>query len=214
MTDIREVREPEVAYGKNKFTVQEYLEFERAATERHEFYRGEIFKMNGHGELLAMSGAGNRHNIIFSNLFTGLGVRLQGKLCQPYGPDMRINIPENTLFTYPDISVFCGELKQLPEDEETVINPIVLIEILSPSTKGNDRGGKFKLYRDIPTLREYILVDCESINIEIFRLNENHHWELEELRTKDEELVFQSLQIKIPVSEIYHRIRFAENAAS
>jgi Uma2 family endonuclease len=205
-----EVHEPIVAYGKKKFTVQEYLEFEKAATERHEFYRGEIFRMYGHGELLAMSGAGNRHNIIYSNLFTALGIRLLGKSCQPYGPDMRINIPENTLYTYPDISVFCGELKQSKEDEDTVIHPTILIEILSPSTKVYDRGGKFKLYRDIPTLKEYILVDASAINIESFRLNENMHWELEEYSSQDQELNFPVFGFGIPLAEIYNRIRFSE----
>lgn len=106
-----EVREPEVAYGKSKFTVEEYLRFERAASERHEYYQGEIFRMHGHGDLLAMSGAGNRHNIILSNLFIGMGILLKGKSYQPYGPDTRINIPENTLYTYPDISVFAANFK-------------------------------------------------------------------------------------------------------
>ncbi len=165
---MNEVREPEVAYGKTKFSIEEYLHFEKTSSEKHEYYQGEIFRMHGHGELLAMSGAANRHNIIFSNLFGEMAFQLKGKHCQPYGPDMRVNIPENTLFTYPDISVFCGELQLSPEDEDTVIHPTLLIEILSPSTKEYDRGGKFKLYRDIPTLREYILVDALSINIEAF----------------------------------------------
>lgn len=204
-----EVHEPIAAYGKKKFTEQEYLEFERVSVEKHEYYRGEIFRMHGHGELLAMSGAGNRHNIIFSNLFVGLGVRLKGKDCQPYGPDMRINIPENTLYTYPDISVFCYELPQLPEDIDTAVNPTVLIEILSPTAKDYDRGGKFKLYRDIPTLKEYILVDSESVNIEAFRLNSDNHWELEELKEPEAVLLFHSLSFEIPVKDIYHRIRFA-----
>jgi Uma2 family endonuclease len=204
------VHEPIVAYGKKKFTEQEYLEMEKTATERHEYYRGEIFQMYGHGELLGMSGAGNRHNIIFSNLFTGMGTRLKGKSCQPYGPDMRINIPENTLYTYPDISVFCGELQQSKEDEDTVIHPTVLIEILSPSTKVYDRGGKFKLYRDIPVLKEYILIDTATVNVEAFRLNETRHWELEEYTSQDQLLNFPALKFSIPLAEIYNRIRFPE----
>src|SRR4029079_13077087 len=102
-----EINEPIAVYGKKKFSVEEYLEFENSSLEKHEFYKGEIFRMYGHGELLAMSGASNKHNIIYSNLFTGLGMRLKGKTCQPYGPDMRITIPENTLYTYPDISIVC-----------------------------------------------------------------------------------------------------------
>ncbi len=208
------VHEPIAAYGKKKFTEQEYLEFERASDEKHEYYQGEIFRMQGHGELLAMSGAGNRHNIIFSNLFGELMIKLKGRTCQPYGPDMRINIPENTLYTYPDISVFCYELPQLPEDKDTAVNPTVLIEILSPSTREYDRGGKFKLYRDIPTLKEYVLVDSESVNVEIFRLNRNNHWELEELKTPEASVQFESLVIDIPLKDIYHRIRFATENSS
>jgi Uma2 family endonuclease len=139
---VNELREPAVAYGKKIFTEEEYLQMEKAATERHEFYKGEIFYMQGHGDFLAMSGTGNRHNIIFSNLFIGLGIRLKGKSCQPYGPDMRVNIPENTLYTYPDISIFCGELQTSALDEDTITQPTVLIEILSPSTKNYDRGEK------------------------------------------------------------------------
>ncbi|HKZ67702.1 MAG TPA: Uma2 family endonuclease [Chitinophagaceae bacterium] len=207
---MNELREPEVAYGKSKFTAEEYLRLERAASERHEYYEGEIFRMHGHGDLLAMSGAGNRHNIIFSNLFIGMGILLKGKSCQPYGPDMRINIPENTLYTYPDISVFCGELQLLDEEEDTAKNPTILIEILSPSTKEYDRGGKFKLYRDIPALKEYILVDSLSINIEAFRLNDTGHWELEEYRNLSGNLNMPSINISIPIADIYNRSRLTE----
>ncbi len=204
-----ELQEPIVAYGKNKFTVEEYLQMEKAATERHEFYRGEIFQMQGHGELLAMSGAAPRHNIIFSNLFTGLGMRLKGKPCQPYGSDLRVNIPQNTLYTYPDISVFCDELKTSDADEDSAVEPMVIIEILSPATKNYDRGEKFMLYRDIPTLKEYILIDTSSIRIEIFRINKAGHWELEEYKHPDEKLNIPSIDVSISLAEIYHRTKLA-----
>jgi Uma2 family endonuclease len=204
-----EVKEPVVAYGKNKFTVEEYLQMEKAATERHEYYQGEIFQMQGHGELLAMSGAANRHNIIFSNLFIAVGNALKGKPCRPYGPDMRLNIPENTLFTYPDISIYCGEPESIPEDEDSVVNPTVLIEILSPSTREYDRGGKFKLYRDIPTLQEYILVDTKTLNVEAFRLNKSKHWELEEYTLLSETLSMPYIGVSIPLAEIYATTKLA-----
>ncbi|HWR33279.1 MAG TPA: Uma2 family endonuclease [Chitinophagaceae bacterium] len=198
-----EVKEPAVAYGKQKYTVEEYLRLENAATERNEYFEGEIFQMQGHGDLLAMSSAAPLHNMIFSNLFGNLAVKLRSKTCRPYGPDMRLNIPENTLFTYPDISVYCGEVENIPEDEQSFINPAVLIEILSPSTREYDRGGKFKLYRDIATLKEYILVDTRTINVEAFRLNTNNHWELEEYKNINDILTIPYLDIAIPLSEIY-----------
>jgi len=202
-----EIHEPIVAYGKKNFTVQEYLEFERTSTEKHEFYKGEIFRMHGHGDLLAMSGAGINHNIIFSNLFTGLGFRLKGKSCQPYGPDLRISIPENTLYTYPDISVVCGDLQLSPEDEDSFVKPTILIEILSPSTRSYDQGEKFRLYRDIQALKEYVIVDTEIIRIAVCRINEKGHWELEEYKLLTDQLVLASVDAVIPVSDIYERTK-------
>ena len=207
-----EVKEPAVDYGKNKYTAQEYLRMEKAATERHEFYEGEIFQMQGHGELLAMSGAATRHNIIFSNFFGEMAFQLRGKPCRPFGPDMRLNIPENTLFTYPDISIYCDEPASIPEDEESVVNPTLLIEILSPSTREYDRGGKFKLYRDIPTLQEYILVDTKTLNVEAFRLNKTQHWELEEYTLLSQTLSMPSIDVSIPLAVIYAATKLANPA--
>ncbi len=189
-----EIRDPVVVYDKKKLTIEEYLQFERESVQKHEFYNGEVF---------SMAGAGPRHNKIFSNVFGKLAYRLTGKPCQPYGSDMRIHIPENTLFTYPDISIICGDILLSDEDKDTAIQPTVLIEILSPSTKDYDRGGKFKLYRDIPTLKEFILIDSESINVEVFRINANTHWELEEYKALSETLRIPSVEMAIPLSEIY-----------
>ncbi|HEX7847968.1 MAG TPA: Uma2 family endonuclease [Chitinophagaceae bacterium] len=193
-----DVREPAVAYGKRKFTIEEYLEMENAATEKHEYYKGEIF---------AMSGTKMPHNTIFSNLFGELAIRLKGKKCRPYGSDMRIHIPQNTLFTYPDISIVCGEVVTLNNDDWNVLNPTVIIEILSPSTKNYDRGEKFMLYRDIPTLKEYVLVDSENIHIEVFRLNESLHWELEEYKSTGEQVDIKAIDEKLSVAEIYEGVK-------
>lgn len=187
------VREPIPEYANQKISIEEYLAFERSAQEKHEYYKGEVF---------AMSGAGPRHNIIFSNLFGEIVVKLKGKSCQPFGSDMRLHIPESKLFTYPDISVYCGTVNDdLAEDNAT--NPTVLIEILSPSTRDYDRGGKFKLYREIPTLKEYVLVDTEAILIEAFRVNQSGHWELEEYKLVDDVLQLNSLSFSVVLKDIY-----------
>jgi Uma2 family endonuclease len=192
-----EVREPAIAYGKQKFSIEEYLEMENASIEKHEYYKGEIF---------AMSGAKIPHNTISRNLLGTLFAKLKGKRCQPYGSDARIHIESNTLFTYPDISVICGEIITLNNDEYNVLNPTVIIEILSKSTKNYDRGEKFKLYRDIATLKEYILVDSESIHIEVFRLNADNRWELEEYNKITEHLQIKAIEETVPLSEIYEGV--------
>ncbi|HET7360766.1 MAG TPA: Uma2 family endonuclease [Salinimicrobium sp.] len=189
-----EVREPIAVYNKSKLTAEEYLRFEKDAVQKHEYYQGEVF---------AMAGAGARHNVIFSNIFGDLAYRLKGKPCKPYGSDLRIHIPENTLYTYPDISIICGEITPSEIDEDTAILPTVLIEILSPSTKNYDRGDKFRLYRDIPTLKEYILIDSGSISIEIFRINKKGHWELEEHRSIEGTLDIPSIGLSLSLKEIY-----------
>lgn len=193
-----EVREPAVAYGKQKFSIQEYLEMENASMEKHEYYKGEIF---------AMSGAKVPHNTIHKNLLGRMFIKLDGKKCQPYSSDVRVHIESNTLFTYPDISIICGELITLNNDEYNVLNPTVIIEILSKSTKNYDRGEKFKLYRDIPTLKEYILVDSENIHIEAFRLNESNHWELEEYDLIGEELYIKAIDERISIAEVYQGVK-------
>ncbi len=192
-----EVNEPAVAYGKQKVSIEEYLEMENAALEKHEYYQGEIF---------AMSGTKLSHNEIFTNLFSSLATKLKGKKCKLYGSDLRIHIPSNTLFTYPDISIFCGEVKTLNNDQFNALNPTAIVEVLSKSTKNYDRGEKFMLYRDIATLKEYILVDSESLHIEVFRLNENNHWELEEYDDAGNYLYLKSINEKIQVGEIYEGV--------
>jgi Uma2 family endonuclease len=188
-----ELREPAVAYGKN-VSIEDYLEMENSSLEKHEYYKGEIF---------AMSGAKVPHNFITRNLLVTLGHKLKGKPCQPFGSDLRIHVEANTLFTYPDISIICGDISTLNNDDMNVLNPSILIEVLSHSTKNYDRGGKFKLYRDLPTLKEYILVDSGSVNIEVFRLNTNKRWELEEYNKNSKTFLIQTINTSLSLVEIY-----------
>ncbi|MCE2997676.1 MAG: Uma2 family endonuclease [Cyclobacteriaceae bacterium] len=186
--------EPVVSYQKKFISIEEFIEMENEATEKHEYFQGEVF---------AMAGASDNHNEIFSSLFSELSAQLKGKTCRPYGSDKRLYIRENTLLTYPDISVYCNKSTPFGKGEMTFVDPTVLIEILSESTKNYDRGVKFSLYRDIPSLQEYILVDSQSIRVEIFRLNESKHWELEEYKTLDENLYIATLNVRIHLRDVY-----------
>ena len=189
-----EVKEPALSYNRKNWTIEEYLQMEETSVEKHEYYQGEVF---------AMSGTKLPHVIICRNVFGRLIERLRGKSCQPYGSDLRIHIPSNTLFTYPDISIFCGDVKTLNDDEWNALNPIALIEVLSPSTKGYDRGNKFKLYREISTLKEYVLIDSLSISVEAFGINEKGNWELKEYTSIGDTLHFSSIQTSITLKETY-----------
>src|SRR3954464_420116 len=119
------VNEAAIAYGKQKVTIAEYLEMENAATEKNEYYKGDIF---------AMSGAKYQHNLVAGNIYTALRSVLKGKSCRPLNSDSRVYIEKNTLFTYPDVSIVCGEPVFLNDDEMNLLNPSVIVEVLSTST--------------------------------------------------------------------------------
>jgi Uma2 family endonuclease len=205
ITEQSEVNEAAVSYNRHYYTIEEYLEMERASNVKHEYYQGEVF---------AMSGASHRHNIIFSNVFGKMCMQLNNSACRPYGSDMRMHIPENTLFTYPDISVYCGEPIITDEEEDTIIHPTIIIEILSKSTGSYDRGQKFKLYRDIPTLKEYVLIDTEKICVEAFRINTHNHWELEVFKVLQETVLIPTVGVSLSMQEIYRGTRLLKPAVS
>ena len=189
--------EASAALQKQWYSVGEYLEMENSASEKSEYYQGEIF---------AMSGNKMPHNKISKNLLVLLELMLKSGPCEPFGSDLRVHIPANTLFTYPDISVFCGLPMSLNNDNLNFLNPSIIIEVLSPSTRNYDRGDKFKLYRDIPSLREYVLVDSESISIDAFYINDQGHWELNEYKSVTEALSLSSLSIAVQVRDIYEGV--------
>ncbi len=179
---------------KQYFTPEQYLESERLALEKHEFYLGEIF---------AMSGASFRHNQIFKNTYGNLFNKLKGKPCQPYGSDLRIHIPNNSLYTYPDISIICGKPEMTDTVKDTITNPSVIIEILSKSTYDYDKGQKFTLYRDIDSLREYILIDSMSFRVEHYFKNEDSSWTLKDYRTIDAKLNIETISADLLLSDVY-----------
>jgi Uma2 family endonuclease len=183
-------------------TEKEYLETERLALEKHEYYKGEIF---------AMSGASIAHNKIFSNTFLEIGTKLKGKKCQPFGSDLRIHIPKNTLFTYPDISIVCGETETTDDKFDTITNPSVIIEILSPSTRNYDKGEKFTLYREIDSLQEYILIDSERIMVEKFIRNSDNSWQLTEYKSIDLSFSITTVAIEMPLLDIYEGLAIAKS---
>lgn len=191
------VKEPALSY--NYISQEEYLETERAALEKHEYYQGEIF---------AMSGASVNHNIISVNLISELKTKLKGNGCRLYGSDLRIHIPKNTLFTYPDISIICGDPDLTDDKFDTATNPSVIIELLSKSTRNYDMGQKFTLYRDIESLQEYILIDTEKIYVEKHIRNADNSWQLTDYRSQDNSFEISTIGLIFLLKDIYEDINF------
>ncbi|WP_138994401.1 Uma2 family endonuclease [Larkinella sp. C7] len=182
---------------KPYYTPENYLELERKAAYKSEYFKGEIF---------AMAGASRNHNRIKENLSIGIGSYLKGKRCQSFSSDMRLHIPSNSLYTYPDLVIVCGEPELLDSTFDTLLNPTILVEVLSESTKDYDRGGKFMLYRNIPTFQEYILVDSEQIRVEAWYKPENGFWTLrKETGAVDDSLTIQTLDLTLSLRDIYEQ---------
>jgi Uma2 family endonuclease len=179
-------------------TQEEYLATERLEINKHEYFQGEIF---------AMSGARIAHNMIFSNTFGEIFSKLKGKKCQPFGSDLRIHVQKNTLYTYPDISIICGDIQTLDDTFDTATNPSVIIEILSASTRDYDKGGKFTLYREIDSLQEYILIDSENLMVEKFIRNQDGSWQLTEYKSIEQKIAIETVAIEMNLSDIYNDVK-------
>ncbi len=180
----------------------EYLAFERSSEIRHEYYRGQVF---------AMAGATANHSWITDSLIVAFRQRLSDDGCRPYSRDMRVYIEGSGLYTYPDVVIACPP--QFKDDRtDTLVNPRVVIEVLSPSTEDYDRGKKFDLYRQSPTLDQYILVAQDAPRVISFvRQSDGVAWLMNPLDGLHADLDFPSLAIRIPLSEIFRGIDFASN---
>lgn len=194
-----EVKEPAAKF--NYVSPQDYLDMERAGQEKHEYFKGEIF---------AMSGASREHNIISKNLNTVVLPYLAGKDCNMFGSDVRIHIPENTLFTYPDLSIICGDWITTDNEKDTVTNPSVIIEILSRTTRDYDRGTKFNLYRSIKTLKEYLLIDSLSVSVELFTRHDNDKWILTECKDRSGSFHISTIGLTLQLKDIYEDVTITE----
>ncbi len=185
---------------KRKYTQAEYLEMERKAPYKSEYYEGEIF---------AQAGASRSHNIITLNLASFLNLKLRGKGCRPYSSDMRVHIPLNTLYTYPDIVVTCGKEDFLDKEFDTLLNPIFIVEVLSLSTEDYDLGKKFILYRSIPSLKEFWAVSSyEHRVVKHVRNEDGSSWTLTETASVADSVTIASLGLEMPLNEIYEGVEF------
>lgn len=185
---------------KLKMTTEEYLKFERASEIRHEYYDGEIF---------AMTGAKVNHNRIGSNINRFLGNQLADRSCDVFLSDMRVKIQGVDKYTYPDVVVVCGDLELEDEKFDTLLNPVVIIEILSNSTELYDRGEKFAHYRLIPSLQEYILISQYHCKVEKFIRGDDGIWRIFDPYTNiDTKIKLESIDCRLLLSEIYHRVKF------
>ena len=191
----------EAALKYNYFTPEEYLTFERASLrDKHELHQG---------KLVTMQGATMKHNRIVRNALVGIGTHLKGQSCEVFPSDLRVYIPTAGSFTYPDISVVCDKPDVLDDTYlDTIKNPTVIIEVLSPSTEKYDKGNKFFYYMQIEGLKEYILISSTTLYIQTARKKADGLWQFAEITDKESMLSIPTIQYKVSVAEVYDRVEF------
>ena len=181
-------------------TEAEYLAYERASEIRHEFWRGELF---------AMAGASEGHNLASGNLFVAVQLALRDKPCRAYTHDMRVFASQSRAYVYPDIVVACPPIEFKDEKRDTLLNPQVVVEVLSPSTESYDRGKKFDLYRQSESLRQYVLIAQDEPRVMSYiRQSDGVAWLLTPLAGLNAVLDFPTLGLSVPLSEIYRNVEF------
>ncbi|MCU0470149.1 MAG: Uma2 family endonuclease [Arcicella sp.] len=188
----------ELLVQKQLFTVEEYMNMELHADYKHEYHDGEI---------ITMPGGTINHSKIGLNVATTLKFRQKGKSCKPFNSDMAIAI-NDFRYVYPDVSVVCGEPIMGILNKNSIQNPTLIIEVLSEGTASYDSGDKFRKYREIKTLKEYVLIDQESFLVEVFSKLEDNHWDLRVFNQANNIIPLKSIDTEISMQEIYEEVDF------
>lgn len=186
---------------KNKISPEAYLALERESEIRNEYFDGEIF---------AMSGASREHNQISANIVRVLGNQLLEKPCSVFSSDMKVKMREVGKYTYPDIVVVCEEEEFEDENNDVLLNPLVIIEILSDATEAYDRGDKFAHYQLLKSFTEYILVSQYFRRVEKFTRQNDETWIYSKYQNAEHVVKIESVKCELPVSEIYRKVNFDE----
>lgn len=192
------------ALPKTLVSPEEYLEQERRAEYKSEYLAGEVF---------AMAGASRRHSLIVTNLIAELRQQLKGKPCELYAGDLRLRVTPAGLYTYPDVMVVCDDVQFADDRKDTVLNPVVLIEVLSESTSDYDRGRKFEYYRTLPSLSEYLTVAQDKPHIEHWTRQQEDSGSLVEFNNLSQTIRLASIDCVLPLKEIYDKVDWAVTPA-
>ena len=182
-------------------SIEEYLFAEEISLEKNEYYKGEIF---------AMAGASISHNSIVGNSLIEIGGFLRDKSCRVFPSDLRIQIEANTLFTYPDLTIFCNEIEKFENRNDTAVNPTVIIEVLSKSTQEYDRGTKFNLYRQLSSLNEYIMISSTEVLVERYVKQSDNEWLFTSYNTTEDFFMIESIGLSVAVKTLYRNVNFEE----
>lgn len=182
---------------KTFLTPEEYLAIERKAEYKSEYFNGEMF---------AMAGASAQHVLIVTNVAAELRGQLRRKPCTVYSTDLRVRVSPTGLYTYPDVVVICGQPQFADEDRDMVLNPTLIVEVLSESTKDYDRGGKFEHYRSLSSFGEYVLIAQDRCHVEHFIRQSDNRWLLSETNKIEDTIHLSSIDCTLALTEVYDKV--------
>lgn len=199
--------------AKTYYTPEQYLALEREAEYKSEYINGQIYPM--HGQTYAMSGASEEHNLIVVNVLREVSMQFKGRPCKAYVNDMRVKVSPTGMYTYPDIVAVCDKPHFEDERVDTLLNPAVIIEVLSPSTEAYDRGDKFAHYRRLDSLADYVLVSQSMARVEHYvRHSEGSgQWVLTEISGLEGVLRLASIQCEVALVDIYDKVSLQEGGS-
>lgn len=180
-----------------KVSLETYLEMEDAGVEKSEFHDGEVF---------AMAGGSYAHGVIAGNMLGALFAALKHKDCRANTSDVKVHIEAANSMVYPDVTVVCGSPEFDWSRKDSIRNPTLIAEVLSPENEGYDRGGKFRKYKLLPSLREYVLVDQESANVDVLYLTEEGLWTLQSCTGLEQHIHLQSLGVELAMADVYRGV--------
>jgi Uma2 family endonuclease len=183
--------------ARQRLTPEQYLVLERQAECKSEYFDGEIF---------AMAGGSREHNLIVGNVIRELGTQLKGRPCETYPSDMRVKVTETGLYTYPDVVVVCGEPQFEDEQGDTLLNPTLIIEVLSPTTEAYVRGDKSAHYRQLASLQEYVLIAQDRVRVERYARQPDGQWLLLETTRLGDTVQLASIDCHLTLAEAYDRV--------
>jgi Uma2 family endonuclease len=186
-------------HPKTLLTPEQYLEIERKAEFKSEYYQGEMFLMGG---------AREAHNLIVFNLAGVIGVQLRKRPCRAYVNDMRVCLNATAVYTYPDLTAVCGEPQFLDETRDTLLNPNLIVEVLSPSTEFYDRVRKFEHYRAVESVGEYLVVSSERVSAELYTRQPDGRWLLTTASRMEDSLDLQSVGVHLALADLYEKVEF------
>jgi Uma2 family endonuclease len=189
------------AERKSKVSIEEYLAYDASIEGRAEYYDGEIFDM---------AGGSPTHSGIAVNFSGAAFGLLEDSPCNIFSSDLRVFIPEECSFVYPDVSIVCGELELSKLDQNSILNPKVIVEVISPSSESFDRIGKFNRYATIPSLYEYVLIEQSRLQVDVFLRMPENKWLLSRYTERDQLVQLASLGIAVPMAMIYRRVDFTK----